>query len=276
MEPTLRKTYVNLILTSVRGLIVSGRRMSGRVNSRWANKMNRKRVKKCIQSDSRLETPEELQLHHNHEKFLFLTVLLLFAQCKMYYWWLVTWLDLTWLDWLHSVSPNIKWSQTISRCRNTVHMGTISTFSSTPYLALGVVTDSKLSFHLQTVHPRGGSNLPLICCFWVPAHATALWFRYCITTKGAFLIILVWRLTEKPHKSMFSASQFIFRFLPLAKIIERMENVQNRAFGHSDEGQENARACFPQLSSKVWSTTTCRNSSRVNCMNCMSGSRDGI
>jgi hypothetical protein len=35
---------------------------------------------------SRLETPEKLQLHHNHEKFLFLTVLLLFAQCKMHYW----------------------------------------------------------------------------------------------------------------------------------------------------------------------------------------------
>jgi hypothetical protein len=34
---------------------------------------------------SRLETPEELQLHHNHEIFLFLTVLLLFAQCKMNY-----------------------------------------------------------------------------------------------------------------------------------------------------------------------------------------------
>jgi hypothetical protein len=34
---------------------------------------------------SRLENPEELQLHHNHEKFMFLTMLLLFAQCKMYY-----------------------------------------------------------------------------------------------------------------------------------------------------------------------------------------------
>jgi hypothetical protein len=32
------------------------------------------------------ENPEELQLHHNHEKALFLTVLLLFAQCKMHYW----------------------------------------------------------------------------------------------------------------------------------------------------------------------------------------------
>jgi hypothetical protein len=33
-----------------------------------------------------LKPPEELQLHHNHEKFLFLTVLSLFAQCKMHYW----------------------------------------------------------------------------------------------------------------------------------------------------------------------------------------------
>jgi hypothetical protein len=63
--------------------------------------MNRKREKK-IQSDQPAWKPclEELQLHHNHEKFLFLTVLLLllFAQCKMNHWWLVTWLDLTWLD----------------------------------------------------------------------------------------------------------------------------------------------------------------------------------
>jgi hypothetical protein len=35
---------------------------------------------------SRLETPDELQLHHNHEKFLFLNVLLLFAQFKMHNW----------------------------------------------------------------------------------------------------------------------------------------------------------------------------------------------
>jgi hypothetical protein len=33
-----------------------------------------------------VENPEELQLFHNHEKFLFLTVLLLFAHCKMHYW----------------------------------------------------------------------------------------------------------------------------------------------------------------------------------------------
>jgi hypothetical protein len=42
--------------------------------------------KNTFSQTSRLETPEELLLHHNHEKFLFLTVLLLFAQCKMYYW----------------------------------------------------------------------------------------------------------------------------------------------------------------------------------------------
>jgi hypothetical protein len=40
--------------------------------------MNRKREKKYIQSDQRLENPEELQLDQNHEKFLFLTVLLIF------------------------------------------------------------------------------------------------------------------------------------------------------------------------------------------------------
>jgi hypothetical protein len=42
--------------------------------------------KNTYSQTSRLETPEELQLHHNHEKFLFLTVLLLFAQCKMHNW----------------------------------------------------------------------------------------------------------------------------------------------------------------------------------------------
>jgi hypothetical protein len=49
--------------------------------------MNKKRENKNTYSQtSRLENPEELQLHHNHEKFLFLTVLLLFAQCKKRYW----------------------------------------------------------------------------------------------------------------------------------------------------------------------------------------------
>jgi hypothetical protein len=42
--------------------------------------------KNTYSQTSRLENPEELQLHHNHEKILFLTVLLLFAQCKMYCW----------------------------------------------------------------------------------------------------------------------------------------------------------------------------------------------
>jgi hypothetical protein len=42
--------------------------------------------KNTYSQTSRLESPEELQLHQNHEKFLFLTVLLLFAQFKMNYW----------------------------------------------------------------------------------------------------------------------------------------------------------------------------------------------
>jgi hypothetical protein len=48
--------------------------------------MNKKRKKNTYSQTSRLENPEELQLHYNHEKFLFLTVLLLFAQCKMHDW----------------------------------------------------------------------------------------------------------------------------------------------------------------------------------------------
>jgi hypothetical protein len=54
--------------------------MSGQYEQR-----EREREKTYSQT-SRLENPEELQLHQNHEKFLFLTVLLLFAQCKMHYW----------------------------------------------------------------------------------------------------------------------------------------------------------------------------------------------
>jgi hypothetical protein len=93
MEPKRRKTYVNLISQTVRGLIVSGRRMSGlhllqmskQNEQKEQNKTERERKNKYSKT-SRLETPEELQLHHNYEKFLFLTVLLLFAQCKMYCW----------------------------------------------------------------------------------------------------------------------------------------------------------------------------------------------
>jgi hypothetical protein len=57
------------------------------------NEQNRENTRS---QTSRLENPEGLQVHHNHEKFLFLTVLLLFSRCKMSYWWLVTRLDLTW------------------------------------------------------------------------------------------------------------------------------------------------------------------------------------
>jgi hypothetical protein len=48
--------------------------------------MNRKREKVTYSQTSQLENLEELQLHHYYEKVLFLTVLLLFAQCKMHYW----------------------------------------------------------------------------------------------------------------------------------------------------------------------------------------------
>jgi hypothetical protein len=50
------------------------------------SKQNEQKERKKIIQTSRLESPEELQLHHNHEKSLFLTVLLLFEQCRINYW----------------------------------------------------------------------------------------------------------------------------------------------------------------------------------------------
>jgi hypothetical protein len=79
----------------------------GCIISRWANKMNRKREKECIQSDQPAWNPGGASATPKIRKFLFLTVLSLFAQCKMHYWWLVTWLDLT-LWWVRSCYSNFK------------------------------------------------------------------------------------------------------------------------------------------------------------------------
>jgi hypothetical protein len=46
----------------------------------------KERKKNTYSQISRLENPEELQLHHNHETVLFLTVLSLFAEFEMCYW----------------------------------------------------------------------------------------------------------------------------------------------------------------------------------------------
>jgi hypothetical protein len=47
------------------------------------SKQNEQKEREKIHSQtSRLDNPEELQLHHDHEKYLFLAVLLLFAKCK--------------------------------------------------------------------------------------------------------------------------------------------------------------------------------------------------
>jgi hypothetical protein len=46
----------------------------------------KKRKQKKYSQTSRLENPEELELHHNREQVLFFTVMLLFVQCKMHYW----------------------------------------------------------------------------------------------------------------------------------------------------------------------------------------------
>jgi hypothetical protein len=51
------------------------------------SKQNEQEEKENMHSQtSRLETPEELQLHHNHDIFLCLTMMLLFEECKMNYW----------------------------------------------------------------------------------------------------------------------------------------------------------------------------------------------
>jgi hypothetical protein len=50
------------------------------------SKLKEREKKKTYSQTSRLDNPEELQLHHNHEKILFLTVLLFFAQFKMKCW----------------------------------------------------------------------------------------------------------------------------------------------------------------------------------------------
>jgi hypothetical protein len=60
--------------------------MSGLHNPQMSKQNEQKERENTYSQTSRLETPEELQQHHKHEKFLFLTVLSLFAQCKMHYW----------------------------------------------------------------------------------------------------------------------------------------------------------------------------------------------
>jgi hypothetical protein len=68
-----------------------------------------------------------------------------------------------------------------------------------------------------------------------------------------------------------SALSFSFRFLPLAKIIERMEN--GTIFGRSDEGQDDLWGNDPCIIIQIWTSGTCIKSSHVNRM---SGSRDNV
>jgi hypothetical protein len=54
---------------------------------------------------SRLENTDKLQLHHNHENFLFLTVMLLFAYFKVNYWWIYAELEKKWKKEGHQLPP---------------------------------------------------------------------------------------------------------------------------------------------------------------------------
>jgi hypothetical protein len=60
-------------------------------NPRWANKINRKWEKIHTVRPAGLKTRRSFSYTITTRNSLFLTVLLLFAQCKMNYWWLVTW-----------------------------------------------------------------------------------------------------------------------------------------------------------------------------------------
>jgi hypothetical protein len=53
-----------------------------------------------------------------------------------------------------------------------------------------------------------------------------------------------------------SASYFSFRCLPLAKIIERMENGKNRFFCRSDGDQENLNKVILCTKRKMWTSAT--------------------
>jgi hypothetical protein len=86
MKPKLRKTYVNLISQIVSWFYrLRETNVWAKLSPDKLTKRTERERKNAYSQTSRLETPEELQLHHNYEKFLFLTVLSLFAQCKMHY-----------------------------------------------------------------------------------------------------------------------------------------------------------------------------------------------
>jgi hypothetical protein len=88
--------------------------------TKWTKREKRKNT---YSQTSRLDHPEELQLHHNHEKFLFLTVLLLFAQCKMHYLWLVSWLDLTCgCEDRPSLQVTQNWGRTLKKAQRKVYL----------------------------------------------------------------------------------------------------------------------------------------------------------
>jgi hypothetical protein len=102
----------------------------------------------------------------------------------------------------YNVLPGLYfWSvAVISRCRRTVNMKTISTFSCTQYFSLKLKRGRNCHVYLGKVHPRGGSHLPLRCCFWVPAHANnSMVSMNCVTTKVTFRIAVP-RSAQQLHR----------------------------------------------------------------------------
>jgi hypothetical protein len=150
--------------------------------------------------------PEELQLHHNHERFLFLTVLFLFAQCLINYWWLVTWLDLfcslysqdqdtrlrmsnKWRIWKEGLAGNKK-----NNCLCFLN-----------YLAfLRPAADRAVS--IQRLNPPITSIWVIVLVLWVttflsPAKRHMAWFKHIQEVKSSYLspIIYFALCTEQQH-----------------------------------------------------------------------------
>jgi hypothetical protein len=72
--------FLNTIANSEKVILACIPLMWHSETSNLSKQNEQKERKNTCSQTSRLENPEELQLHHNHEEILFFTVLLLFAQ----------------------------------------------------------------------------------------------------------------------------------------------------------------------------------------------------
>jgi hypothetical protein len=151
----------------------------------------------------------------------------------------------------------------ISRCRRTVHIKKVSTFSCTPYLSLDIKTGSEFiiftfewSISAEVVTYRLDVAFGSLHTQKLHGFEESRNEKEIIQNRSANINTTVASL----H---LPASFFRFRILRLAQKMERINIV---FFGRSDGGQDDQNKRFPQLSSQMWTSATCRNNSRVNCI----------